>query len=129
MLPIYKKILEWEKLKKQVSELVEQEREMRKEIISECFPTLDEGTNKYHLGGKFNLVADQPIDRNIDEATWLAFQDKMRKLKIAEDIAKWKPKLNVALYRKLTDKQRILVDNCLIIKPGSVSLKVVEGKK
>jgi hypothetical protein len=46
-----------------------------------------------------------------------------------EKLVKWKPEVSIKEYRLLTDEQRLLFDQVLVIKPGMPGLDIVIPKR
>jgi hypothetical protein len=120
----------WYNWQDELGSLKAAEMSLRKDIFARCFPNPVEGSdNKYDLVGGWIVQGKYPIDRKIDTALLTNYQAKFDKAGIKADIIRWKPELSVTEYKKLTDKQKELFDNVLIIKPGSPSLEVKKPKR
>lgn len=151
------KLAAWDYLCKriamEVKPLIEQEREMRKELFAELFPAPGEGTNTLPLDAGYVVKATYPLERKVDQAA----VDQLRSLKVADlspalfqslhlqgepnlqanmlvvqalslnidELLEYKPSLKLKQYRELTAEQSILFDRCLEVKPGSISMEIV----
>lgn len=115
----------WFGLKKQLANIKEQEKKLRVLIASAFFPTPKEGTNNHELEDHYQLKLTHGYTRDIDKSVLLALGQQFQDAGInADDLVEWKPALKLANYRKLTDEQRIIFDQCLIIKPSSPQLDI-----
>lgn len=129
---------EWYRLSALLKEVKAAEMELRKKIFSYCFTTPCEGTNKLEeeaaasLGivGGYVLKGTYNINRKVDEAVAKSLAPEFRSRNINVDaLIRWKPDLAIALYRELTQEQRVFFDQCLIISPGSPELEIVMPKR
>lgn len=108
-----------------------------------------EGTNTVILDDGYQLKAVRVVDRGVDAGTLDALKKERNELKelaekgeqlnddertrlailiqIAFDtLIEYKPALKVKEYRTLTEEQRNLFDECLVIKDGSPQLDIVK---
>lgn len=123
------KIQLWQATKDQADMLAEQEMKLRKELFAEVFPEPKEGVNHFELGNGYKLDGDYKINRNMDEAALPAVLAELRARQVNTDtLVKYKPSLSISAYKALPDDMRLLFDQCLEIKPGSPSLKIVAPK-
>jgi hypothetical protein len=124
-------IAEWYKMKEKLAKLKSAEALLRTKIFKGLFVNPDEGTNTLPLndGTGAELKAQHVINRSVDEGALDAMKEVLREKKIpVGKLIRWKPELAVGEYRKLTDEERQLFDQVLIIKPGSPQLDVVVPK-
>lgn len=132
-----KDLADWYLLTEQLSKLKAAEALLRPRIYKHFFPDPVEGTNTYILPDKFQLKAVRKIDRKVDEASMFAFRapevvegvtsnsSRFEQADIkADELFKPKYELVTSAYRKLTDEQRKVVDQVLIIKDGSPQLDI-----
>lgn len=115
----------WYKAAEELSVMKNIEMILRKRVYRHFFKNPKEGTNSHPLKDNYVLKGKRTIDRSVDEAAYKVMKDKFAELKIAEDIIRYKPELAVKEYRSLTEEQRKVFDNCLIIKDGAPALEVV----
>lgn len=145
-----------QRVAQEATPLVELERAKRKRLFAHFFPTPKEGTNKYPLSNGWELSGTYPIDRSVDigalqglqGATVGASMGLLQLLKYnvpqgtppetpivqfmriqLDQLVKWEPALQVKPYRVLTEEQRTVFDQCLMVKPGSLSMSIVLPKK
>lgn len=124
-----KKLEKWYLLQDQLKKIREEEAALRAEIFAEAFPNPKEGTNKFDLGGGYQLTATLPITRKVDVAAYEAMKELLEENGInADKMVKWNPELEMKQYRCLTEEELHLVDQFLIIKDGSPQLKIVMPK-
>lgn len=121
-------LIDWDNAVKQLAHWKALEMTLRKRIAGHFFPNPAEGTNKHPLANGYLLNLQHGIDRKIDIGQLQAACGPqglftMRKFD-ANPIVDWDPKLKVADYKKMPAELRILMDNVLIIKPSSPSLKI-----
>jgi len=123
-------LAKWYELADQLKKIRAQEMTLRKKIFGNAFPDPKEGTNSYELGDGYVLKAQHKLDRNIDPGALDALKEKLRENHINPDVlVQYKPSLVLKEYRTLTDEERALFDQCLIVKPGSPSLEIVLPKR
>ena len=115
---------DWYEIVPKLKALKIQEMILRKRIYKHFFPNAEEGTNKYPLHNDWQLKANRKIDRSVDEAVYKSIKDKLEEIGVGEEIIRYKPELALKEYRKLSDKQRKVFDNCLIIKDGAPELEL-----
>lgn len=121
---------DWYKLQEDLSRIRNQEMLLRKKIFDYYFPAPKEGTNTYPLPDGYALKGGYVINRTVDVALLTNFNEKLKDAGVSVDkLVKYEPKLAVSEYRTLTEEQRQLFDQVLIIKPGSPSLEIVLPKK
>lgn len=131
-------IMEWQNSVKALAAAKEQEAELRKKVLSECFDYEEddrEGTQNVELGNGYKLKAVFKLSRRLDNKD-NAVDDALSKMEasgaegefLAERIVKWKPELALSEYKKLPDKFKELIDTLITAKPGTPSLSLVEPK-
>lgn len=120
-------IAEWTELKESIGLLRAQESALRARIVNECFGELSEGINRAVATG-LEIVVHHEVSRKVDETIVDSpkFAANCRAVKLSLDaLIRYKPELNLRDYRKLTEQQLRLFDNCLVIKPGSDKLEII----
>ena len=116
----------WYKMHKDLKVLKAAEIALRKKIFTGCFPNPVEGTNNYELADDYILKCAYTLTREIDQGALDAIADKLREQKVTvEKLVAYKPALVKRAYNMLTEEQRTLFDQCLVIKPGSPSLDII----
>lgn len=119
-------LAEWYKMAQDLRNLKAKESLLRKKIFGSAFPDPKEGTNNYDLPDGYVLKGQHVLNRDIDIGALDALKPKLREEGMNPDnLVKYKPELKKAEYNKLTEEQKKLFDQCLIIKPGSPSLEIV----
>lgn len=124
----------WFKKKAQLAKLKGEEAMLRSRIFKFYFPTPTEGSkdNKVPLndGTGAILQADYVINRTVDEhqldglkEAMFAEGSNLPQLDLTK-LIKWKPELSITEYRKLSDEERLVLDRCLVIKPGSPQMEI-----
>jgi hypothetical protein len=130
-------LTEWYALKQQLDELKGKEVVLRQFICAGLFPNPDEGTNSHPLNDGTGAVAKMihTINRAVQQEPLeelekaLAKPDNnLPKLNL-DKLIKWKPEVSIKEYRTLTDEERHLLDQVLVIKPGMPGLDIVIPKR
>jgi hypothetical protein len=121
----------WYNMNEQISKLKGEELKLRNKIYKARFHAPKEGTNSVELQDGALLKATRVINRSVDEAALTTLTPVLRESgKITvEDMFRRKPELIIGAYRKLTDEQRLLLDQVLIIKDGQCQLEIVMPKR
>lgn len=129
---------EWYTIHEELAKLKAKESLLRAKIFKGMFQHPEEGTNSVPLSDGWVLKGKYVINRTIDQAalTSLSAVDastNMSALAAAgvsvDSLVRWKPELVLSAYRGLAEQQRMIFDQCLIIKEGSPSLEIVLPKK
>ena len=127
---------EWYEIKQQLDELKNKEVVMRQFITAGLFPEPTEGTNTVPLNDGTGAVAKMThvINRKVDEEQYdeleksLQTDNNLPRLDLAK-LVRWKPEVSIKEYRTLTDEERHLFDQALVIKPGMPGLDIMIPKK
>ncbi len=113
-------LAEWFKVAADLKRLKACESLMRKSVVKAFFSDPKEGVNKEVLSDGYILEMTQSFDRKIDEAALKSMSDAFNEVDIISDaMLKYKPSLIVSAYRLLTDEQKKVFDQALVIKPAS----------
>ena len=127
---------EWYEIKQQLDELKNKEVVMRQFITAGLFPEPTEGTNTHPLNDGTGAVAKMThvINRKVDEELYdeleksLQTDNNLPRLDLTK-LVRWKPEVSIKEYRTLTDEERHLFDQALVIKPGMPGLDIMIPKK
>jgi hypothetical protein len=120
----------WYEMSQQLKKLKAQEILLRKKIFNALFPSPVEGTNTFELADGYVLKGKHTVQRDIDQGAFDAIKEKLRERKVNPDsLVQYNPRLVLREYRKMTEDECLLFDQCLIIKPGSPALEIVLPKK
>lgn len=127
---------EWYVLKQQLDELKNKEIVLRQFIFNGLFTKPEEGINKYEVQDGTGAVVKgtHVINRKVEEDKLeeleksLQTSDNIPQLDL-DKLIRWKPEVVIKEYRTLTDEQRNLLDQALVIKPGMPSLEIVIPKR
>lgn len=126
-------LTEWYNLKEQLNKFKAAEMLLRTKIFKGMFADPKEGTNTVPLADGWVLKGKRTINRDVDVAALNvnAMVDPatgMSRLTShgihPESLIKWKPELVLANYRTLTEEQKEIFNECLVIKDGSPSLEI-----
>jgi hypothetical protein len=121
---------DWYVMQKQMAKLRVSEMFLRKKIFAALFPDPHEGTNSFDLGDGYVVKGVYSITRDVDAGTLQNCADLLRQNGIrVDDLVNYKPSLAKANYNRLTEEQKQMFDQVLIVKPGSPSLEIVKPKK
>lgn len=117
----------WYQQSAQLAALEQTEFLARQRMAGFYFPGAEEGTNRMDLGGGFDLLMQQTINRNVDEAALFAVTpEQVAKLKLPMDeLFKQSWSLSTTAYRNLNAAQTKFIDALLDIKEGSPKLSIV----
>lgn len=121
---------EWYRLQEQLKKLKAAEMLLRLKIFKFCFPAPKEGTNDLEMGDGYVLKGKHTINREVDQGAFQVLRKNFEEAGIHPDaLVQYKPSLVKREYNTLTDEQRQLFDQALIVKPGSPALEIVLPKK
>lgn len=121
-----KDLEEWYKATEELTRAKAKEILLRMRIFKHYFPAPKEGTNTFVLPDSYELKGVHKINRSVEEAALEVLKPKFVEAKIRVDsLIEYKPDLKIKEYRTLTDEQRTLFDQALIIKDGTPDLKIV----
>lgn len=114
----------WKKELAKLKLLKAAEMELRKKIIGFFFPNPQEGTNNCDLSDGEKLSLSLPYERKVDEDLYNLLQKQCKEAQIPARVIKWKPTLDKKEYNKLSEDQQKIVNQMLIVKPGSPTLTI-----
>jgi hypothetical protein len=122
-------LFNWYNKKQELQTVQAQERALRDTVVSIYLPEdqKKEGTNTVKLptGDELKIVCG--IDRKVDKAIFSNIvQELMEKGVDVNEVVETKVELRVGNYKKLTEEQRNVMDECVTSKWGSpqVSIKI-----
>jgi len=120
-------LVKWYQAAEQLRAAKATELALRKQVVEEYFPTLEEGAQSVGIEGNAKLVCTQPYSYSVDVDALDAALEHLPKTK-QDKIVTWKPTMSVSVFRKLTKKaQNAFAAECLTIKPGTPSLTIKTG--
>jgi len=127
---------EWYALKQQLDELKGKEVVLRQFIVAGLFPDPVEGVNTHPLNDGTGAVAKAThvINRSVQVEPLeelrksLESDNNLPKLDL-DKLVRWKPEVATKEYRTLTDEERHLFDQVLVIKPGMPGFEIMIPKK
>lgn len=115
----------WYEKYNQLKKLKAEEITIRKAIFIGAFPNAKEGTNKYELPDDYVLTGNLPYTREVDEGALSAIRELLKENNVNVDrLFKIKHSLVKGEYTNLSEKNRAIVDQCLICKAGSPALEI-----
>ena len=126
-------INKWYELQAQLKSIKASEMLLRTKIYKGLFKDPVEGTNTIPLAEGWVMKAERVIRRDIDVAALTINSANPElgpsRLELAginvASLVKWKPELVLKNYRELTDEQKLIFNDCLVIKDGSPALEIV----
>ena len=127
-------INKWYELQAQLKSIKASEMLLRTKIYKGLFKAPEEGTNTLPLAEGWVIKAKRVIQRDIDLAALtinatVDSESGLSRLTAAgiqpESLVKWKPELILKNYRELNDEQKLIFNECLVIKDGSPALEIV----
>ncbi len=123
-----KKVAEWSAKVIALSKLKGEESALRADLFKFYFPFAKEGSHSEPMPEDWCLKGVQKMNRNIDEAALPAVMKQLPEG--SEDrLIKWKPSLDLREYKKLHKKQQTIMDEAIIMKPGTGTMKLCPPKK
>lgn len=117
-------VRQWRESKAVLTEAKKLEVDLRNQIFQQLFPAPMEGTNTYTLPDGAKVKGTYKYYRKVDEA---AIADVMNQLpeEVRPLLIRFKPEVNVKVYKSLPEQQRMLFEEALIIKPGTPGLDYI----
>ncbi len=124
------RLFAWHELQATLKILKEAEMEMRLEMGLAFFKpaSLVEGTNTAEIGNGWKLKNKHTLRRSVDEAALEAVLKQLPRGSRGK-LLKFKPAVVIKEYRRLSDKERKIFDEALVIKPASLSLELCPPKE
>lgn len=123
-------MIKWSEMVQQLKTLRTAEMLLRKKITIHYFPLAIEGTQSVKLNAGYKLRLTLPYDRSFDMGALAAGREMFQENGINVDsLMRTKYELKKKEYNTLTEEQRNLFDQALIIKPGSPTLEIVAPKQ
>ena len=123
-------LVKWYEAKMQLAKLQASERALRDTVVKTFLPDGGkEGTNTVKLITGDELKIVNSFNRKVDKAVWSSILPQMIEAGIdVNEVGETKVELRVGAYKKLSDKQRAIIDEAVTTTPGSVqvSIKVKE---
>jgi hypothetical protein len=120
--------LYWLQISQELKKLKIKEKNIREKLFKNIFPTPNEGTNEYRINNDQTIKGVYSLTRSVDEPIFEMSKSYLIKNNIhVDNLVRYRPKLNLREYRKLTFRQKSLFDNCLVITPGAVKLELVKS--
>lgn len=119
---------QWYAVNEQLKDLKKQERELRDAIIRHYFAGAEVGSHNIGMPQGWKLTGTIKLSRTVDAAALDALSDSLSP-EVYTSVFDFKPFLVAKAYSRLSDDQRHLVDQCLIIKEAAPTLKLTPPKK
>lgn len=122
----YELLYSWYSKKEELDKIKADELSQRSAVVSAFFPTgLNENTNKTKLATGDDLVVNQPYTRKVDKAIFSTLLPEIVESGVdVNEVTETKVELRVAAYRKLSEKQLAIFDECVTTTPGTPQVKI-----
>ncbi len=122
-------VVAWYKAAQEMKRTKVNEMTLRLRVFKGFFAAPKEGANNVKLEDGATLCATHAINRKVDPVLLLSMDAEFRAAGINPDeLIKREPELRTGPYKQLTQEQRHLFDQCLIIQDGSPALEVKAPK-
>lgn len=130
-------INQWHKLKSQLAQVkldnkadTELEFKLRAKVKTFFTDVCEGAKNVLELGNGYSLKMKQGYTRKVDTATVVSLSEAMAQMNIPISMLfKVRYDLDLAVYRKLTDEQKKLVDQAITLTEDAPTIELVEPKK
>lgn len=111
--------------------LVERELMIRKQLARLAFPEPVEGSkNRTNLPAGWALKLTYCLDRKVEEPVLDLNKEEFEKAGInVDNLIRWKPELKVKEYKELSEEQRKVFDQALVVKPSTPQLELLPPGK
>lgn len=120
-------IQEWNEAKQQLNKWQETESTLRVQVVTELFNAeTTEGTENIELAGNWKLKATKGLNYNLSNKDG-ALMNILATLPslVAENLIRWKPDLNLGIYRKLDQHTQELFRSVLTVTSSKPKLELV----
>jgi hypothetical protein len=120
-------VQEWNEAKEQLKYWTEKESDLRSKVVQDIFKSdKTEGTETVELAGDWKLKVTKKLNYNVSnkDETLTNILNSLPAL-VAQNVIRWNPDLNLAVYRKLDTTMRELLSPVISIKPAKPSLELV----
>jgi hypothetical protein len=120
-------VQEWNEAKEQLKYWTEKESDLRSKVVQDIFKSdKTEGTETIELTGGWKLKVTKKLNYNVSnkDETLTNILNSLPAL-VAQNVIRWNPDLNLAVYRKLDTTTRELLSPVISIKPAKPSLELV----
>jgi hypothetical protein len=119
----------WEATKALAKSYVDEERQLRAEIVATLFDAaVVKGTENLPLGNGYKLKCVKTEDYKLKNADAVDAILANFSASHGEALVKWKPELSVSTYNLLSDEEKALFNDVLEIKPGMPQVSLEEPK-
>lgn len=124
-------LFNWYNKKQELIRVQAQERALRDSVVNIFLPGENgtvggkEGTNTIKLATGDELKIVRPYDRKVDKAIWSSLLPQLCELGVdVNEVVETKVELKVGNYKKLTEEQRAVMDECVTGKWGSPQVEI-----
>lgn len=124
-------LFNWYTKKQELATVQAQERALRETVVNLFLPGENgavggkEGTNTVKLATGDELKIVRPYDRKVDKAIWSSILPQLCEAGVdVNEVVETKVELKVGNYKKLTEAQREIMDECVTGKWGSPQVSI-----
>lgn len=116
---------------KAVKPIIAKELALRKKVFASFLAEPKEGTNYVELGNGWRLKLTHKLSRTVDEAALPAVAELLLESKgvYIDTLVDYKPSLKLAVYRELSDENKQVFDQALIMRPSTPTVEMVPPKE
>ena len=125
MKSVYDNINEWYALKERLADLKAREVELRQSIFEHFFDDQEKGRQSQMVNAEYELVGYNKMNESIDQELLKANVAKLPNYYQDTIVNRTAIKLSKAGLKKLPDKYKKLINDCITEKPGLCDLKLV----
>lgn len=120
---------QWTHVSQQLKQLKSQETELRRQLFTSLFPQYQPGdkNEKLELDAGWSIKGEQKLSYSVDKTALPAVLEQMPE-GTESLLIRYKPELNMAEYKRLTEEQRLKFDQALVIKPATPTIMLVPPK-
>lgn len=119
---------EWVSVVAKLKIIQDTEKKLRTKLVDLFFDTTKEGVQSHKVNDEHILKATIKFNRSIDKASLKQVLSELPD-GMENKLIDYKPSLQLRNYKNLIDAHKEIFNECLITKPSSPSLSLVEVKK
>ena len=122
-----KELQDWQELCEDLAVLKEQEANLRRKLFDQYFPDPKSGVNTISFPNKFKLKGTPKMNVSVDHSM-LETVGKKLGAEVMDKLIKWKPEPINKEVKLLSERQRKIFDQTLVMKPGMPKLELIGPK-
>lgn len=126
-------LVKWNELDTLLAQVKDEEMKLRMFLTRAYLPDgVKEGTQKAPLANGWVLNVQGKMNRKIDPAliapVTLELKEKYPHVSV-DSMINYKPELSVTVYKTMTEEERTIFEQMLIITPGAPTVEIVKPKR